>query len=425
MSETFGQAVRRLRSARGLTQNRLGQLAHITGAYISEIELGRKRPSVDVVRTLDRALHTDGRLTDLARHDPYEPTDQPWTADTARRVLASVAEAAMMDRRGFLVMSGTTVTGLALTWSTAEPGLAVSGTGSVAAETVDQLQGRLVKLWHLDDALGGGACLDAATADLRLVERLLRDGRYSTVVGRGLWSLAAGYARFAGWSAWEAGREACAQRFWHAGLRAAAAAGDTGTGVYVLSNMAVQAATAGDGATAITLVDLARRKTDPADRTVLAMLDCWAARGYALTGDVKATASALGQADDRWGRRRPDDDPSWLYWMPQPSQSETAGIALLHVGDLPAAERCLTAGLANLDANCIRDRQLYLVRIAEVQRRGGRLDEAVGTTHRVVTAAASIDSPRVQTEIGHLIDRMPAAEPAVAELREHRLAVAA
>jgi tetratricopeptide (TPR) repeat protein len=352
---------------------------------------------------------------------PAEPVGGPWVAQTTRDVLTSVAESAPVDRRGFLLLSAT---GLARNWSSAEAArLPDLDEARVSGEAVDHLQARVEELWRLDDALGGDRCLEAGAADLRLVERLIRRAGYSAEVGPRLYSLAAAMARFCGWAAFDAGREAAAQRYWHAGLRAAAAAGDVDQGVYLLSNLALQAAYAGDGLEAVALLDVARRHVDPAARTVLAMVDCWAVRGLAAAGNAKAAASTLNRADDRWDRRRPEDDPDWVYWMPQPSLTAEAGTALLDIGDVDAAERSLTAGLSTLDGDAVRDRNLYLVRLAEVRLRTGRLDEATATAREAVTAAAELDSTRVRRQVGHLLDQLPAAEPRTAELCEYARSV--
>ncbi|MFC7484412.1 hypothetical protein ACFQX7_36375 [Luedemannella flava] len=227
-------------------------------------------------------------------------------------------------------------------------------------------------------------------------------------------------ARFCGFAAFDAGQDAAAQRFWHAGLRAAAVAGDVDQGVYVLSNLALQAAYAGDGGTTVALLDAARSRVDPAAHTVLAMLNCWAVRGHAVNGDGRAASALLNEADDQWSRRRAEDDPGWVYWMPQPSLTAEAGTALLEIGDLAAAERCLTAGLSTLDASSARERNLYLVRLAEAQLRSGRLDEAVATAHEAIDATNGVDSVRVSRRMDHLLDEFPATEHVTATLRDHR-----
>jgi transcriptional regulator with XRE-family HTH domain len=74
-AETFGQAVKRLRRARGWSQEELGAAAGELGqSAISAIEVGRVQPTMETVRRLARAL--DQPLHDfaaLAGHlDPRE-----------------------------------------------------------------------------------------------------------------------------------------------------------------------------------------------------------------------------------------------------------------------------------------------------------------------------------------------------------------
>ncbi len=350
-----------------------------------------------------------------------EPTGGLWTPAAAAAVLDRVVSSASMDRRAFLLYTGSTATGLAATWSAAAAAaFADVERPRVTAETVEHLQARVEQLWHLDDVLGGGSVLDAGVADLRLVQHLIRYGSYDAAIGVRLWSLAASLARFAGWTAFDAGLGAAAQRYWHAALRAAAVAGDTDQGVYVLSNLALQAAYATDGPTTLGLLEVARRHVDPAARTVLAMLDTWTVRGHAVGGDAKAAAATLNQAGDLWDRRVPGDDPAWVYWMPQPSLTAEAGTALLEIGDLAAAERTLTAGLATLDGDATRDRNLYLTRLAEVQLRADRFDEAAVTARAAIDAADSIDSARVHQRVDALLDQLPPGEPVTTELRDYR-----
>jgi transcriptional regulator with XRE-family HTH domain len=421
MDETFGQALRRIRSAREAKQADIGRLVNYTDKYMSDLERGRRRPHRDLAAALDRALDADGLLIELAAQVPGESIGAPWTAQTAQDVLARIVESALMDRRGFLILSGSATTGLALTWSATEAApLTVAAGGWVTAEAVDHLQNRIEELWLLDDLIGGGGCLDAGVADLRLVDRLVRHGRYGDEVGRRLYSLAAALARFCGWAAFDGGREAAAQRFWHAGLRLAAAAGDCDQGVYILSNLALQSVYADDGDSAVALLDIARRRVDPAARTVLAMLDTWSARAHAVAGDDKAAATLLNLADDLWSNRRIEDDPTWVYWLPQPSLTAEAGTALMDIGDLAAAERSLRAGLATLDDNSMRERNLYLVRLAEVQLRGDRLDEAALTAQQAIDVAAHVDSARVHADVDRLLGEMPAGEPVTAQVRDFR-----
>jgi tetratricopeptide (TPR) repeat protein len=351
--------------------------------------------------------------------DPIEPTDTPWIPDTARQTLVRVVESAVMDRRTFVVLASGS---LACAWNAAPPPPVADGIAGalIGSEAIKSLNARVEELWYLDDILGGGACLDAGRADLRMIGMLLKRATLTDLSTQRLLSTAASLGRFCGFAAFDSGLTAAAQRYWHAALRAAHAAGDTSQGVYVLSNLALQAIYLGNDRAAIDILDAARTKVDPAARTVLAMLDTWQARAYALAGEPVKAATLLNRADGLWQRRRPEDDPTWVYWMPQPSLTAEAGTALAAIGDLDNAEANLRAGLQTLDDNSARERNLYLLRIAETQLAGGRLDEAVTTARQTIDGAAYINSPRVGSEVDVLLNKLTPDDPRTAELRDFR-----
>ena len=56
-----GRNLRRLRTASGLTQEALAEKTGISSVYISEIERGRKNPSVLVLADIAHALGADVR----------------------------------------------------------------------------------------------------------------------------------------------------------------------------------------------------------------------------------------------------------------------------------------------------------------------------------------------------------------------------
>ncbi|MBB4920704.1 helix-turn-helix domain-containing protein [Streptosporangium saharense] len=65
MSETFGQALRRLRGELSLRE--LARRASCAKSYIGDLESGRRRPSLSVATALDSALRADGELVALAK----------------------------------------------------------------------------------------------------------------------------------------------------------------------------------------------------------------------------------------------------------------------------------------------------------------------------------------------------------------------
>lgn len=58
-SALFGNALRRLRTERGWSQERLAEAAGITLNYVGNLERGEQGPSLNVLVRLARALETD------------------------------------------------------------------------------------------------------------------------------------------------------------------------------------------------------------------------------------------------------------------------------------------------------------------------------------------------------------------------------
>jgi transcriptional regulator with XRE-family HTH domain/tetratricopeptide (TPR) repeat protein len=56
----LGAEVRRLRAARGLSLDALAKLVHCSSSHLSEVENGKKLPSVGLIQNLDRVLGTAG-----------------------------------------------------------------------------------------------------------------------------------------------------------------------------------------------------------------------------------------------------------------------------------------------------------------------------------------------------------------------------
>lgn len=64
-AEAFGAIVRRLRAQRGLTQERLAELAELNVSYIGFLERGENVPTLTIVLNLADALDVDA--ADLVR----------------------------------------------------------------------------------------------------------------------------------------------------------------------------------------------------------------------------------------------------------------------------------------------------------------------------------------------------------------------
>ncbi|MDH6123611.1 helix-turn-helix transcriptional regulator [Kitasatospora sp. GP82] len=61
----YGAELRRLREAKGLSQDALGELVFCSGAYIGQMEAATRQPQKDLSERLDAALDTDGYFARL------------------------------------------------------------------------------------------------------------------------------------------------------------------------------------------------------------------------------------------------------------------------------------------------------------------------------------------------------------------------
>ena len=319
--------------------------------------------------------------------DPAETVHGAWTAEAAQSVIGRVVESVAVDRREFLVYTGARLSAMAEGWSqTPTPVIADDPVGGPVSDgAVESLHQRASALWLLDDNLDGGTTLEPSLADLRLAYTLMRCGTGRSITERRLYSAIASLARFAGWAAFDAGRLGASQRLWHAALRAAHAAADTVQAVYVLSNLALQMVYSGDSAGAVSALEAARSRVDPAERIVSTMLDTWQVRAKALQGEHPEAQLLLNCADNHWGARKDGDDPDHVHWTPQ---STLTAEAVATMRRLRHAEQILSVGLAALDPASARDRNICLIQLAETQHAAGRLDEAVDSRSRAVDDVA-------------------------------------
>lgn len=87
MSETFGQELRRLRTAARLSQTALAKRANMTQGNLSRIELGQQNPDPSTVTVLGDLLGNSGHLRRLAGIS--EPSSETDALELAQRIAAS------------------------------------------------------------------------------------------------------------------------------------------------------------------------------------------------------------------------------------------------------------------------------------------------------------------------------------------------
>ncbi len=59
--EDIGEKIKQERKKKGLSQKDLANQAHISNTYLSDIEVGRTKPSLKTLQNLAKALEVDAR----------------------------------------------------------------------------------------------------------------------------------------------------------------------------------------------------------------------------------------------------------------------------------------------------------------------------------------------------------------------------
>lgn len=124
-------------------------------------------------------------------------TDLDWTPIVAIIVAILAPDKAMgnalVDRRNFLVLTGTALTQPACQWlfSRLGPVIAQGGGKEVTSRIVDQLNWVTDDLRLLDEERGGGTVIPVALAHLRFMISLLDSSKFTEDVGRRLFAAVA------------------------------------------------------------------------------------------------------------------------------------------------------------------------------------------------------------------------------------------
>jgi len=351
------------------------------------------------------ASHAEREHTVDPEHDPVLVA--PWNHRGTVEAVVVLSGGDRVKRRVFLSLTGPALTAPAHQWLVHEPEPLVSGLSGrrVSGALVSRFGAMLAELRQMDDLAGGGSVLAMAQQAFAWGAGLLNRASYDERTGRALHVVLAELGQLCGWLAYDAGDFGLAQRYYIAGLRAAHTADDRPLGAHILATMANQAARQGQPAEAVTFIETAlagaRGRATPA---LLAELHFRQAYAFASLRDTSACTAAISQARTQVEQLKPDNDPPWLYWLDPAAIAVGAGNCHLLLGQPDQAAILLSEGIAQFSASFVRDRQLYVTRLAEARARPGKqrdLDAAAALGMESIDLAETLDS---NTGAGHLRD---------------------
>ncbi|MFF4709606.1 transcriptional regulator [Streptomyces sp. NPDC001297] len=355
--------------------------------------------------------------------------DLPWT--TTGAVHALEITGGPMDRRQFLITTSVTLGATLAEWSAAVPaGAGPTGSGRIGHDVPARFERRLEELRRLDDTVGSGDVYGAARAELHMITATLKTASYGEDVERRLFAVAAEASRSAGWTAYDSGKAAAAERHYATALRAAAQADDPVVAANTLAFWAIQHYSSNDPRGAVDLIEAALSQ---APRTgsarMTSMLHARACRAYAHAGDSRAADRAANAALDAYEHAGPiEDDLPCVYWYNLGEAHQLIGSSALNLGNPKrAVSQFLEASAAHTSQEAYngdafpRGHSIYLARLAEAHLSLGDVDAAVATAHEAVDRMGGVTSARGTNTLEDLRKKLARRRgiPTVAEFLDY------
>ncbi|MFC1438203.1 helix-turn-helix domain-containing protein [Streptacidiphilus sp. N1-10] len=397
MRETVGELVRRLRLARGWSQQRLAEaLAQAaperippTRNDVSRWEIGTRSPR-EWLPFLAQVLEVPRELLEAAKA-VKSPEPAPHVLTVADFLPDGDLLAPLHSRTGRRI-----------------------GAGQVA-----DLGQRVHGLRLADDVVYGKDLIGPALRELRAAVKLYREGTHTDAVGRELLRAIGELAQIAGWVASDAGEHAEAERIYRLGMSAAHAAGDEVLSGNVAGSLAYQWSNTGRAGDA---VDLARAALDsagsdapPKARALYLDRVAWA---HTRAGQDRPAMAALGEAGDALAEDSAGtESPSYLYWMDAGELQVMEARVYTELRRPLRAVPLLTDVLGRYDASHARELALYLSWLAVAYADANEPEAAAGTASRMLALGQS-GSERTAERTRIVLDRLRAFRdvPEVTEL---------
>lgn len=385
-------------------------------------------PDLDTQRALADELGVPRALVTKLGWPTWLPTGNridtglPWTADGSLLALNQAAGAAVLDRRGFLTLGPGVLATVAASWVSHEtPRLtAVIRGGKVDESLVRCFEKRLPGLRQMHNVLGGGSVRGVVDAELQLVKDILAQRSYTQALGARLYGVAAELGLTAGWSSFDAGHHAAAERYFHAALRASHTAGDRAVGANILKCMSLQLVDLRRLDEALALATAARHGAAGAAPRVVAMLSARQARMHAVLGEAAECEHLLVIADNAMSRADDHDAPLWSAYFDQAEYCAQVAACYLLLQRHQATDAWLRQSLELQDPERSVDRATYLMWRAETVLNLGDVDHACTLVGEAVPSIATARSARNRKRLNDLRHRLTEHSqlPAVAALDE-------
>jgi transcriptional regulator with XRE-family HTH domain len=335
MTETFGQVLRRLRAAAGLSQPQLAAKVHYSQSLISKVENGAERPSSDFARACDDALGSTGQLVALV---------------AAPRVAGDEEELEAWELADALTRS------------------------SISVQTLDHMERAVYGHALRYPSTGPAALIVPVRQQLRRLRHALQQPQTMQVRRRAV-QLVGVLSGIAGNLSLDIGRDDQAVTFFELGRLAGYESADDDLTAWVLATHSIASFFAGNAPEAAALLDeasdLARTASGPRRR---AWIEALRARAHGAIGNRSGALAALDTA--RAAIESVTEPPHGTDFFDGPRLDGLAGGTYLLLRDAEPAAELLTQALTRRAPSDAKGRALITLDLATSRLVVGELDEA-------------------------------------------------
>lgn len=301
----LGRQLAASRRRAGLTQHEFAPMTSYGRSTVANAESGHQRVARIFWVRCDDLLRTGGRLVrrfdEIAAMEEGLQRLQVTTPEVRKRKKG-------IERRGAL-LAGITAVAAASGLVVARP---ATGVRRLGGADVARIRAVTALYRSLDYEVGGGAIRRDVNRFAHVVDNLLNNGD-AAAVREPLLTAVAEIRQLAGWTSFDAGRHADAQRHLLAAERTAVAAGDLRLAARIRYCQARQFQYLRHNRDAVDALRLARDHLgDQGTPAITAMLDGLEASSLADLGDHRAAARRLASATDAFERIDPAREPAWM-----------------------------------------------------------------------------------------------------------------
>lgn len=397
----LGRQLASMRRSSGLTQHSFAPMTLYGRSTVANAESGHQRVSRGFWVRCDELLRAEGEL--IRRYDEIVAMER------GLHRLGSRANGAPPPKRGIERRSALLAGIAAVAAASGLTGAVgrASAARRIGAADVARIRAVTALYRSLDYEVGGGAIRRDVNRFAHVVTTLLNHGD-AAAVREPLLTAVAEVRQLAGWTAFDAGRHADAQRHLLAAERTAAAGGDLRLVARVRYCQARQFQYLRHNRDAIDALRLARDHLGThGTPAIAAMLDGLEASSLADLGDHAAAAQRLASATDAFERIDPANEPAWMAFYDRGELLAQYGrvhrdMARHDATHAKSAVRWTTDAIGDLGPQKLRSTVLNEIGLCSALFLADEPEQAIEVGHALLGHAGQVKSARVVERIRNL-----------------------